>query len=597
MPQAPRAPRMAPLMEKGNLSRIEGAITNGRFTPFLGAGASSLRPPNLSLDRPPWSAVASSLRALALELEAHGPDAYLYLRSFAGQRLRLTDKELNRLLPADRPDWTVLHRRETTPSGAPELLQFQCALVKLAAALDFLFGAAFARTFPAIDQLADCQVTVDPNAESYRLLLPCLVEGVRRAEALFPLQSAGEPPRLHARPIHRKLLVLASELIARADWSTPTIAAWWRDHATALPDLPDHPGPLAREEPAISLTMLQWISDLLWYTFRYRVPCYPTTAELAFELSLLARFAPARRAELAQAAEALFLSNERLADTFREMLEFCEKSSRNPSAFHLSIVAVLYYMYSRDLQRRPSRGYLRPAAEEDQERHRGYFPIAFTTNFDRALERAFDAFDIGYHVVFPVQSKQRNKEGNLSWMFKTVLPEPPADPEFRPTTPCPEKRPGLMGPVIVKLHGSPLDNEPPGHDHWLVLSETGYLEAMALKESGLPPWVEDELKGSDSPRSLWFLGYSVSDWNIRLRLYDHLRKSEGGIEVPDKSVIDRRKVHDWFQTALFGQLNVEVFEGDLNGLPTIVLDALSEVEADRVLRKVLDDLRRAQDGA
>jgi hypothetical protein len=132
----------------------------------------------------------------------------------------------------------------------------------------------------------------------------------------------------------------------------------------------------------------------------------------------------------------------------------------------------------------------------------------------------------------------------------------------------------LVGPVIVKLHGSPLDPVRSGQEHWLVLSETGYLEAMDSTLNPLPDWVEKQLKGSPNGpgRSLWFLGYSVSDWNIRLRLYEHLRYSRDASPKLEKSVIDRRL--DWFRRAIFSNLDIKVYVGDLTGLPDIIRDAL-----------------------
>jgi len=535
-----------------------------------------------------------ALRSALAELEPQPDEPYLYLRSFTEQRLRVAagrEGQLDKLFPLSgprRPDWAAIDNVPTRVREWPgdSLLRFQCALLRVAADLGTIFGYAFSTSYPSVTQMPECRVTVDPSDTRYKDTVPHLLELVDAA-AQLPERSA--PPlqsrmhRLHAPllkvdSIRRKLLVLTTELATEAVWDSPGLNQWRKRHETALSRLP-----LKQRRPSgtaieVRLSRLEWLSDLLWYSLRFWIPLFPTTAELAFELSLVARFALPRRAELAQAAEALFLKDKELVDQVKPLFQFCEEFQERPSDFHLAIAAILQQMYggyhemaSKIPDRRPAG---LPPDEDDQA---GYIPVAFTTNFDRCLEKAFEFIGLGYHVVYPGRTVAGDRRGEVHWFLRTVLPEPPPDEDFKPLKLCELRLENekIRGPVIVKLHGSPLDTPLKGHEHWLVLSESGYLEAMDPKVNPVPAWVEDQLKGGgESPRSLWFLGYSVADWNIRLRLYEHLRYYRESTEPPAKSVVDRGAL-DWFREAILGKLEINIYQGDLNSLPAIVLDALS----------------------
>jgi hypothetical protein len=62
---------------------------------------------------------------------------------------------------------------------------------------------------------------------------------------------------------------------------------------------------------------------------------------------------------------------------------------------------------------------------------------------------------------------------------------------------------------------------------------------------------------------LWFLGYSITDWNVRLRLYEHIRRLADSVEgqVQERLALDRR--FDCLRSAVLGALGVRVFLGEL----------------------------------
>ena len=94
------------------------------------------------------------------------------------------------------------------------------------------------------------------------------------------------------------------------------------------------------------------------------------------------------------------------------------------------------------------------------------------------------------------------------------------------------------GPILVKLHGSPLHFLPPSFEHFdatslssktgaddccicqdylhfIVMSEHQYVNAI-MKKSTFPLWAENMLAAPY--KHILFMGYSMSDWNIRMQL-------------------------------------------------------------------------------
>jgi hypothetical protein len=123
--------------------------------------------------------------------------------------------------------------------------------------------------------------------------------------------------------------------------------------------------------------------------------------------------------------------------------------------------------------------------------------------------------------------------------------------------------------MILKIHGAPCIKESePRFRHWLVLSETGYLEALATA-SNMPPWIKLQLgQGILSRRALWFLGYSMSDWNVRLRLFEHCMSGTQSF----RGTVDREA--DVYRRALLltEKIHVEQWYADLSFLPQRILE-------------------------
>jgi len=616
---------------------IESDIRNGLFTPFLGAGASSLRSGKIDLDCYPWNDVAKTLTAVASLLETER--SLEFLRSFAEQRLRLPDGLIRRLVPLkDRPRaWPKV---DPSLSESP-LTKLQVELIRATVRLTRYFGIRFGQESPSIHRLEDCSVEfrlkpqkIDEShlksEEDAHLLARDALERLfaaadialefqkttdDRHESPFLADVRGARRGLDRQRLYHKLLTLIVSLIGtnRATYEE-RLAKHRVGKELWVPDEVDEGKSDAYGR--LRLDAVQWLSELIWYTVRYWVPCYPTTAELAFELSLAVKDAPPRRAELAQAAQALENANpESLPKIVANLVTYCEKvqekrggAGRETIAFYYAIAALLQFQFDIYLEEQKTRGTLKgrfgseradgagTTAPSVSSFQRFPVPIVFTTNFDSALEKMFTDNGLGYHIVFPVLKGEitegEDETANApTWMIRTCHPEG-EDPEVEEndwhSIPKDSNGKPLMtfrGPIIVKLHGSP--SLPRRGDsvfqHWLVLSEFGYLQALG-SESRAPSWLERQLSSKrnvrevpgskeEMRRSLWFLGYSISDWNVRLRLYEDCRehlKTRGG----RRSTVDRYA--DVYRAAILGRLDVEQCVGDLNDLPGIVLRALED---------------------
>lgn len=103
------------------------------------------------------------------------------------------------------------------------------------------------------------------------------------------------------------------------------------------------------------------------------------------------------------------------------------------------------------------------------------FPIIYTTNYDRWLEKAFDEFGKEYTKIINVGDLLKAREGVTQ---------------------------------IVKFHGDFDD------DNSIVLTESSFFERLDF-ESALDIKLQSDALG----RPLLFIGYSLSDINIRYLLY------------------------------------------------------------------------------
>jgi hypothetical protein len=591
--------RSVPRLAENLFAKLAVYIKRGEFTPFLGAGASSLREANQVA--PPWNRVLENIGAIMPHLKTK--EGQHFLSSFAAQRLTLSAKDLEQELIAasakNLGDESSFHKNG--------LLHLQVELINATVRLTEYFGRVFSDETPPIRELASCSVPFDPadlnGADAIKQLLKAaaiahdlLDDASGKRESPFLLRSKGTERPIEGRSIelqriYEKILILLVTLLGdKRDLYGSELERHKFGERLPIPDEVDE-GQIA-DFGRLRFDALHWMSELIWYTLRYWIPCYPTTAELAFELSLRVPKAPPRRPELAQAAQAL--ENEyagsqdgSLTDEMAHIVRYCERYQESEpesvvgtSAFYCSIALAMSYQFELYIESPNDDFELEETDGDAGERRNGEatVPLVFSTNFDNALERVFDRHDIGYHVVYPMIAEgSRNETVPVGWRMKTCYPESAQkEPSYSrwdgmpPAKPTGSPKPGqLIGPMILKLHGAPcIKDNRPGYKHWLVLSETGYLEALATA-SHVPDWVLQQLGHKiNSRRALWFLGYSMSDWNVRLRLFEHCM---GGTQS-FRGTVDREG--DVYRRALLltEKIHVEQWYADLSFLPQRILE-------------------------
>jgi len=156
----------------------------------------------------------------------------------------------------------------------------------------------------------------------------------------------------------------------------------------------------------------------------------------------------------------------------------------------------------------------------------------------------------------------------------------------------------MQNPVVVKLHGTtgyPLpdlvsvrrENGVTAYtdlSHDLILRESDFLESMITFPSDhILHEIEDRLfQGSNvKNRMVCFLGHSVSDWNIRLRVYERVRKYNPSEHRMQLVAVNRRI--DRYKAQIFAPLECEVARQDLSAF----VEVLSRIPG---VRKIFDEM-------
>jgi SIR2-like domain len=133
--------------------------------------------------------------------------------------------------------------------------------------------------------------------------------------------------------------------------------------------------------------------------------------------------------------------------------------------------------------------------------------LIITTNYDDALERAFDAEGEEYDLVW-----YEAKKGDEA--FAKFRHKPPGGEPVVITSPNtyadvdPDKR-----TVILKLHGAVVDRQNVESNSFVV-TENSYIDYLGAGEFSLPVGITQRM----AQTNFLFLGYSMRDWNMRVIL-------------------------------------------------------------------------------
>jgi hypothetical protein len=345
---------------------------------------------------------------------------------------------------------------------------------------------------------------------------------------------------------------------------------------------------------ALTLPDLVWLGGLLWHVLRFDLPYYPTSAELAFQVALEAQAGVGYDRELPSLAQAAQMIADPLTCITRWFAFYA--TNKTQSRLYNTLAEWLLLTFN---QRRTAAAVRRLAPPA---------PVILTTNYDRAIESALDEKLSSYHVLIPVTHirwrRGTEPAGMLHeqiWLLKTMhrdnnsrkwvvrwnyggcsSPRQRGNLEASDPHNTVDLR-NLVGPLVIKLHGSPLEDLPEAkiedlweklthvdddfqYQHRIVISEADYLRDL---RDDLP----DQIKGilSEGNRVLVFLGQSIADWNIRMRLADHVRWSTFG-DADDRPQAQRRfainKRARRFDTGIMGRLHINVIKEDLGAVPS-----------------------------
>jgi hypothetical protein len=485
-------------------AKLHEAIGNGSFTPFLGAGASTFCDPTPGGD-PRWATFDQRVQAL-LQLNRT-------YESFLGSLL-------------DGHCRTVPRLKRSNPD---EISAFQVAVIDLIGHLTDLVAKQMRDGKFALVDAASYEV---PILDTHRDRLATLVVGCVDAAAELPTVEDDEPDHLDKEGIQRSLTVLACQLLDDRSWKLPLVARaragheieWNRQRKLAAEQARRTGGSHGSH---VRLERIEWLTDLVWHTLSFDVPVYPGADDLAFRISLRASVdSLLARGHLPEKADAYF-ADQQLPGRVASWMHLCERDSTPSSSFHRAVAAALSWGHHLLVK---------------NGRNHAQVPMAFTTNYDRSLEIALYRMGIDFHVICPVIPIGGSEP---CWLMRTISPPPNRrNPKIagmdqephnwgRITDPLPGDKSGQLivggtkmgdpiGPIVVKLHGSPLEPiETAVYQHFLILSESSYLQTIAGR-SNPPAWVEAQVM--QPQRGLWFFGYSLSDWSVRLSLYGQVIK-------------------------------------------------------------------------
>jgi hypothetical protein len=551
-----------------NLDAVRESIRELKFTPIIGAGCSLVGRSYSAA----WRELGQQLADLITFLEPQDP-AVVYLRSLAK-------------LPAYGV--RIAPTRAGSEGTAPTPLQhLQLSLATLGAALAQLFARRMLESSGPVWDTSSFKVEVTPHNEAVRQLPTLLFDACLAA---FRVKSSHELNNAHtglgATGLYTRLLELTALLVpdaVRTNFAAESVAGLHTsDGEGVLHDLEvlrrrahlDYED-AAQDHVDLALHQLEWVADALWHTFRYAAAAYPRTDEFAFQVSLLGSAARSRRSDLVSAAE---LGRVMLRPSIVNAW-FHHFSGDPPSEmcrFYDSIARVLASQYA-SFKRRTSR----------------LVPVAFSSNYDLEMEHALHRVSEldEFMVVVPVNLYRRgDPQGKHEWLLGHTRTSDSVDrPRWSVLGNDPKFAPGTTdGPLVVKLHGSPLHKLPTPDDisedgrtdgverieHSITLSEFEFLRNIVWRDP-LPDVFHRMLL--EQGRSLFFLGQSLREWSTRLRLFNQVfpHMSKPAARGP-LAMIAINRSYDPYRTAMLGSIGIHRWIGDLEEVAVTVEAVLGE---------------------
>ncbi len=186
--------------------------------------------------------------------------------------------------------------------------------------------------------------------------------------------------------------------------------------------------------------------------------------------------------------------------------------------------------------------------------HEDRYQMIVTTNFDTALEQAFEAEGEWYDLA--VYMANGDDKGHFVHFPYDGDPVPISQPNQYGALPI-DDRQKLTRTLIVKIHGAVDGNR--GDYEWnenYVVTEDHYIDYLSIKPitAVVPTQILAKLRRSHC----LFLGYTMRDWNLRV----FLKRIWGGERLGAKSWAVEPDP-DMFERELWSGLNVDLYAGGL----------------------------------
>lgn len=194
--------------------------------------------------------------------------------------------------------------------------------------------------------------------------------------------------------------------------------------------------------------------------------------------------------------------------------------------------------------------------------------LIITTNYDCLMETALDKLEVPYVVL----TTNRGDQPKVLIRCSKTVPEGEDLEDTYSNTKFPAnfqmmKSASLV--VIYKIHGC-VNAELEYADEGVVISDNDYVDyvsQMAQTDGVIPAHVSSLMW----EKPFWFLGYSLSDWNVR-SIYQTLKKRSN----PDKRAIKDYSVMrsvGKFEQLFFDKNDITIFLAELNEFAENILKA------------------------
>jgi SIR2-like domain/TIR domain len=192
------------------------------------------------------------------------------------------------------------------------------------------------------------------------------------------------------------------------------------------------------------------------------------------------------------------------------------------------------------------------------------YQLIVSTNFDRALERAFEDGPEPYDLAVYMASGR--DQGKFVYFPHDGAPEPIVDPNSYTKLPIGEDY-ELERTLIVKIHGA-VDGAAGGY-RWkesCVITEDNYIDY--LSKSPIESLVPTQILGRLRESHCLFLGYPVRDWNLRVflkRIWEGKIGARSWAVGPDPNALEKD---------FWAQSNVDLYAADLGDYVNLLQERL-----------------------